>query len=148
MTGTNFSDWYRQDEGTVYTELAVNGLVTSSTQNVFWLLEEGTFDNGVLLRAGTVISGFDYFVKSLGSAVVDTSSIAATVGEYQKFAFTIKENDFAFTSTDNAIVIEDTAGAQPIITKLLLEATNTTYKKLTYYPKRLTNAQLQAVTEE
>jgi hypothetical protein len=63
-----------------------------------------------------------------------------------------KVNDFA-RSASGAAVVTDTSGTIPLVTQFSIgkNATNTeqpngTIRKIAYYPRRLSNAELQGIT--
>jgi hypothetical protein len=79
-----------------------------------------------------------------GGAIADGSN-AKMVGAYQV-------NNFAFSFNANS-VSTDTSGTIPVVRQMLIGSRsgatnflNGTIKKLAYYPLRVTNAQLQALT--
>ena len=86
MTGTNFSSWYRQDEGTLYADY-VSGNSTL-VQSVF-KIEDGSNSNVISLyndigSASTVIPGFE--VAYNGSTSVLTQHSASSSNSQHKFA--------------------------------------------------------------
>ena len=147
MTGTNFSSWYRQDEGTVFVEGG-----DTSRASILYTLDAGSlFTNGifgeidstgepgaVVWSGGTKVSDIDH------PAMFNPPSLAAA----------FKTNDFAIC-VDGQTVVTDTTGAMPSPANTLrigqrgsVGHVNGHIKKLAYYPKRLSNATLQALTEE
>jgi hypothetical protein len=152
MTGTNFSSWYRADRGTVYSE--ANRFSNAATFPAVFQIDDGTDSN----RINTEIRNTTGTV--FGSAVLNGSNVAglgsAAVGSsYAKLAFTFKVNDFAF-SHNGTTALTDTSGGVPVVNAALLGARravgvsqflNGTIKKLAFYPERLSDAQLQALTQ-
>jgi hypothetical protein len=156
ITGKNFSEWYRQDEGTFITKakydgIPISGLVnrtsfatfstenTVSSWNVWW--ESG----GGNLAAYVVESPQSTYQAVLTSGLISINQTKKTASAY-------KLNDFAFT-VDGASPSLDTSGTVPSNAKLFIGSLNGTswsldgtISQLTYYPKRLPNAQLQALT--
>ena len=151
MTGTNFSEWYRADEGTLYADYVATqtniGTVVSvaSTGNTNPL---GIFENwaGTNVRVGIPAVAF-----------LDSSGVAITANTQYKTAFAIKSGDFA--SSTNASTVQTSSGDYPSYVNNAISLTiggpssagsfqyvNSTIKKLAYYPARLTNEQLQALT--
>jgi hypothetical protein len=147
MTGTNFSSWYRADEGTVYAESAVIGLRPTSTGFVFSLANSAG-GNYMAIRFGSAISGSDFYVESNLTPQVDTGSFAITPNVFYKQASVYKLNDFGFVQ-NAATPFTDTSGLLANGVNSLNIGTNTysgTIKKIAFYPSRLSNAQLQALT--
>ncbi len=150
MTGANFSSWYRADEGTLYAEAnakssgalieANNG--ASSERLAISIDGPNSRLAAVDANAGTY---YAIFYSAAGSAPVNASN---------KGAFAYRVNDFAM-SANATTVATDTSGVVGNPTQLRIgssglgatgEYVNGTIKRLAYYPKRLTNAQLQSLT--
>jgi predicted hotdog family 3-hydroxylacyl-ACP dehydratase len=151
MTGANFSEWYRADEGTLFADYVATqtdiGTVVSvaSTGNTNPL---GIFENwgGANVRVGIPAVAF-----------LDSSGVAITANTQYKTAFAIKSGDFA--SSTNASTAQTSSGNYPSYVNNAISLTiggpsslgsfqyvNSTIKKIAYYPQRLTNTQLQALT--
>ena len=147
MTGANFSSWYDNAEGTLYGELSVLALRSDGSVSSALRVDDGTASNRYVLRFGTVITGADFFVNVNGSSVVDTNSVGVTANVNAKYSYAYKVNDFAFTQ-NAASPFTDTLGVLPSVNTLTFAGDffNGTIKKIAYYPVRLTNAQLQALT--
>ena len=147
ITGTNFSDFYNQTEGTFVMDLDYSG---------------GSPAPPVLFSAGTSFS--DTFYISQPSANLGLTLIEGGVSQYSgagiaapsdqfKLAIALKQDDMAFV-IDGGTVSTDTSGTIPTVTNLTLARASWTagnyacthIKSLTYYPRRLTNAQLQSLT--
>lgn len=145
MTGSNFSSWYRQDEGTLIIERADAAFNTTTIPSKFTISDDaGT--NRVDLRQGTVIAGVDMFVVNNGTTVVDTGSLAITKDVSYKAALAFKKDDFALV-LNGSTAITDTLGDLGAMTRMRLSSdVCSTYERITYYPKRLSNAKLQALT--
>jgi len=154
MTGTNFSDWYRQDEGTFYLE-AQSDAPTVSGGNRFFL-DVGASGNAIALLTGLISSGqAGLYVQANSSQqayIVPASSQLLSSG--QKVAGAYQTNSFQ-TANNGVLGIQDTSGIVPSVAIMYIGrvSTNTTsnylaghIKKLSYYPARLTNEQLQALT--
>jgi hypothetical protein len=144
MIGPNFSSWYNQGEGAFYVELipsalaAANGIVVNdnTTSNRIRLATTSTSDQCTITVTGTAQAVLDG-----GTPVANTT---------MKLAMAYQVNNFAL-SLGGASVATDTAGVIPVVTQLQIGAETTTignvrFKKAVYYPLRLTNAQLQALT--
>ncbi len=150
MTGTNFSSWYRADEGTVYFEsqtaqgnaATIYSFFGSNTNNRITT----NYLSSLRIESSTRINGvFE------GNAV--TASGTAPLNTFGKGASAYKVNDFGF-SWNGATTLTDTSTTLPEVILLSIGGVNAlsgnflngTIKRLTYYPARLTNAQLQAIT--
>lgn len=151
LAGVNFSSWYRQDEGTLFADYVVNGLSYSSqfyvasantgsgTSNVFGINSQATISQ----HRGLILDSSANIAVSLQ---LSSSSSA-------KAAFAARFNDFSFSLNGSASSV-DTLGSMPSPNTLSI---GTPYvggavggsghiKRIAYYPKRLTNAQLQSLT--
>lgn len=148
MTGTNFSTWYNAGEGTLYSEaklLAVPGgatypgIVKISTDSAnkigFWTIPAAT--------------SMYFSVSANNTSSADISVAQSPVSSFLKIAGVYKVNDFA-ASVNASTVGTDTSGIVPVVIKMDIgtydNIWNGTIKKIAYYPLRVTNAQLQALT--
>lgn len=151
MTGTNFSSWYNDSAGT----FAATYEASPNTFTSYLVASNGVtaqnschFDND---------GGNMRVVYYSGSSAVATLSLGAvgTVGTVNKVASAYAVNDFA-ASRNAGAVVTDTAGAVPVsVTQLNIGADpsgaatnvmNSHIRQITYYPGRLSNAQLQGLT--
>jgi hypothetical protein len=145
MTGTNFSSWYNASEGTLYVDgtpgsdvagyCDVN-VAASGNQNYIGILLVSTSNRNNVFTNGAIQAQMNV--------------TGATVGTPYKIAFAYRVNDFA-AAANAGTVLTDTAGTVPVVSQLNIGAAtgnrlNGPIRKLAYYPLRLTNAQLQAIT--
>jgi len=148
LTGTNFSSWYRADEGTVYTETFNAQTVPSGTFPGVWRMNDGANNNRISLY---ITSAATYVgVVRGGSAQGTTVNIITTANTSLKNAYVYKSKDLAM-STNAGTVATVSSGEIPILTQFLLSSGDEAgrqlwHKKIAYYPKRLTNAELQGLT--
>jgi len=156
MTGSNFSSWYRADEGTLYAEAqsaAINSVTTGSVDSTFACINDSTLSNNIAILRGDSGSALSRFsVITLGSVQVNIKQTALAANTFGKIAGCYKVNDFAM-SFNGASASTDTSGTIPTVTQMQIggfTATsgclNGTIKRIAYYPKRLSNSQLQAIT--
>ena len=148
MTGTNFSSWYNQGEGTLY----VNAL-TKSTQDGSGLL---TLDNGSAadyMRITRGFSKFEFLVSKLnGKQLYSVNNIITNVpfkgiASYKTNYITLSFNG-ASVLTDNSSLLRlpDAANRIRIGFGYYQTYLNGTISRLTYYPIQLTNQQLINLT--
>jgi hypothetical protein len=151
ITGTNFSSWYNQSEGTFIGDWFTNGSV--STQP--FLLEASDSGRSIIL----------YMIRSGGQSRVGQSG--ATVGgdfdlylgvladnQKAKLGLAYKKNDAAgvmnggtlSTDTQTGTITPDRLGIGNIGNVSGSHQPNGCIKRITYYPKRLTDTQLQLLT--
>lgn len=152
MTGANFSSWYNASEGTfvasfeaspnAYTTYlaASNGVVAQNSVHI-------DNDIGGNMRA-------PYYSGSSNVALLSLGAIG-TLNAVNKVATAYRVNDFA-ASRNGAAAVTDTAGAVPSgVDRLNIGAdpsgtavnvANTHIRTITYYPSRLSDAQLQTLS--
>jgi hypothetical protein len=148
ITGSNFSSWYNQTEGTVFAD--ANVLSTSKTNQVI-SFNNGTLNNRVELR---LVGGADTMrTDCVVSGVTKYSNQSfALTGQRRIGALAIKANDFRMQA--GASGISPASDAVPTVDRLYLNyATfagseiNGTIRRLTYWPTRLGNEVLQRITQ-
>ena len=148
MTGTNFSSWYNGAEGTAYTEAA--SLATAYLGAIVGF-SDGTINNRFSIRGMTASNqatslGIDSGV-SQWSLAFSSQTTAAT-----KFALGYKLDDIAFVR-DAATPLTDASALIPVVNQLRIGAEGTGtqgynghIRQIVYYPRRLTNSDLQTIT--
>jgi hypothetical protein len=150
MTGANFSDWYNPSQGTLYADVVFGGAV--ATGNSVAGITDGTLNNCLLTQYTTLTTR--NIVRALGAdQALLANNIVPVIGAPIKSAFAFTSNSFA-TSFNGQTVLIDTLGLMPTnVNQLyigsLFSASQTltgTIKKLSYYPARLSNEQLQSLT--
>jgi hypothetical protein len=150
MTGTNFSSWYNQAEGTFFAQFIPASSSFGANKNLF-LASDGTVNNyaGLRYTGSGAEPTFSVVVAGTAQAAMSTGTMVA--GTSYKMAGAYEANDFAVTR--NAGTVEtDTSGTVPVVTQAeigMLAGTSfstQTISKLAYYPLRVTNAQLQGLT--
>jgi hypothetical protein len=144
ITGTNFSSWYNQNEGTIiskhYTKYDSGGYVAYFNDGNDYRIATTDFSS----YQGLIIDG------GVSQANIDVG--APTISATNKIGLGYKVNDIAL-SLNGGSVATDTNGSIPTVTKLNFGARisdshiNSSIKQLAYYPTRLTNAQLQSLTQ-
>ena len=150
ITGTDFSEWYNQTEGAVYVEF--NGKNSPGARAL--AISDGTVDHLISFR---LLSGATNavvaYVGDGASAVQLPSPTTLVSGKFYKLVLGYKENDFAGSRDGEAVEI-NVSGSIPAVDRMNLGARysgnayylNGHIKRCSYYPNRLTNTQLQALT--
>jgi hypothetical protein len=149
MTGTNFSSWYNQSEGTFYTNYILLGLDPAYNNPSFYAYENN--QNYLAIFGYNPAYGWAQASNATAAGISLGGTIATNV-DY-KVSFGVKVNDFA-ASINGSTVSTDTSGNVPTVSQMFLGKRvensaahlNGTLKRFTFYPKRLTNAQLQTIT--
>ena len=150
MTGTNFSSWFNNAEGTVYCEATPAKLDANTSP--LWTM--GTTNTNFINCYASTARALYISVNNVN--VVDlspgTSINVFRAGVKSKVASAYKTNDCAAVVTGSSVVT-DTSNTLPIVTRLGIGQTPTadnfycgTITKLAYYPRRLTNEELQEMT--
>lgn len=145
MTGTNFSSWWNASTGT----FQANFRATLSGTRPVLSVDDNTANNRIELYTSTSSQKFTVTTSGAAQADITAGTASSTVINSQSAAY--GSNDFS-TSLNGAAAVTDTSGTIPVVTQLRIganQAGNTTavpIARLTYYPTRLTNAQLQALT--
>lgn len=157
MTGTNFSSWYRADEGTFY----VDWIAGQDTVfiNAFSI---GTTVNGESMAVRRGSSGNMAALVTNGGVVQANMTVISgepVSGTTYKVALGYQVNNFAATSNGNTAVNDASGTVSTNISTLVIgngwnsttgsvagEFLNSTIRKVAYYPLRIQNNQLQALT--
>ena len=145
MTGANFSSWYRQDEGTIAVESILRSVI--GTDAYVAAISGGNIDNTI--RLGHLTNGnarrLNVRVNAVNTVALDIFPASVPDVVYKQSA-SYKVNDFA-TSSNGSNVAKTATGAIPYnLDKLVIGASALYVRRIAYYPKRLTDAQLQALT--
>lgn len=142
------SPWYNAAEGTLVAEFSSSSTAGTTPSSVCGF-DDGSSNNRMYLHT---LSGRAYQVVSVGGGVAVNSDLgAAATNKTLKIASAFKENDFS-GSLAGATAVPDTNGAMPTVTKFNIgsrgsaDFLNGHVKSIRYYPKRLTNAELQELT--
>ena len=152
MTGTNFSDWYNQDAGTVYVSQKLRAVQDTSRNNLVYLINGGSqndyfYNPG---RGNTNIftfgdGGTNYSRFQDGTDSTDTKTA---------FAYDVSGDDFKAYYNGIEATNETTTNTPSATSHTQLDIGATAADKycghiqqFTYYPQRLTNTQLQNLTK-
>ena len=142
----DLGEWYNQSEGTLYVEAIPLGVPSG----IYACLNDGTLNNG--LQVDSVTAGNQLTLVAGGSTQVTATAVPTPLaGQVQKIAVAFRNDDFALCSNGGTVSL-DTVGTLPTMTRLsLMSATiggqsNAHFRMIKYYPRRLTDAELQALT--
>jgi hypothetical protein len=155
ITGKNFSEWYRPDEGTFITKAKYDGIPISGLANRASFATISTEGTIASWTAWWDSGNYAVYVvenpQNTYQAILTSGLIS--INQTKKTASAYKLNDFAFTA-DGASPSLDTSGTVPSNAQLFIGSLNGTawhldgtISRLTYFPKRLPNEQLQALTK-
>ena len=150
MVGTNFSSWYNQSEGAMV--CSSDSPQTTTTAAMNWYLTNTATDNTMFNRKN--------LANTLSNAVVVgnvaqgdvTSGTTISANAVVQSAFSYKLNDLAI-SVNGASIGSDNLANIPTVEKLFLgsnavagQLLNGHIQSIRYYPRRLANGDLQALT--
>jgi hypothetical protein len=155
MTGSRFSSWYSQNQGTVYCE-ATDYPYASSTSRAYYQIFNTSLPNTNFIRqwiwsgGPTVLSNSVY---SSDSGPVSADFSTGLLAGPKKSAVGIKRDDYARSVSGGSVSI-DASGTLPVELNEMsigqslsgLLTLNGHIKRLTYWPARLSNTTLQALT--
>lgn len=149
MTGANFSSWYRQDEGA----FAVTATPQTATAALIQPLVQA--DDGAanarhfIYRLSTSnLMQLSTFNEGEAQAIFNTPALVG--GSTGMFAYAYKTDSFAGGANGGATLTDNT-GTVPAVTQFRIGSDvnprflNGHIKRISYYPKRLTNAQIQSL---
>ena len=152
MTGTNFSDWYNQDAGTVYVSQKLRAVQDTTRNNLVYLINGGGGNDYFYnpSRGNTNIFAFgdggtNYSRFQDGTNSIDTKTA---------FAYDVSGDDFKPYYNGIESTTETTTNTPSITSHTQLDIGATSgfkycghIQQFTYYPRRLTNTQLQNLTK-
>ena len=148
IVAPNFAPWYNQSEGTFVFEGTVLGATGFSWPVV---ASDNTAANRLgMYRSGIAVAGF-IIASNVTQMEVATTSVVANVPF--KIGVTAQANSGNFSFNGN-IASTDTTITMPVVNKISLgssasgtsEYLNGHIRSIRYYPVRLSNTQLQALT--
>ena len=152
MTGTNFSSWFNAAEGTLLAQVIYGADVNCKTA----FINNGAYTNLFSMQREASLDRWQVDVFSGGSrqALLTFATNSAAINSVSKCASAYKVNDFS-GSVNGGTVVTDTSGLVPVsMDRLALgrdnvgsaEFLNGWLQRISYYPVRNTNSQLQALT--
>jgi hypothetical protein len=150
MTGANFSDWYNATEGTLYAEYQV----TAGTNQRAFTVSDGTLSNVMnILVTNASGNGSSFAVTTAGSLVASVpTNLATQSATLYKVAGAYKTNDVN-GARNGTVGTTDTSAAIPTVDRALIGAggaasqfLNGHIRQIAFYPRRLANSELQAIT--
>ena len=153
MIGTNFSSWYRQDEGSFVLKYVENGNNSSAT--------------GLTVNDGTTTNRISFFADGSGGTPVEPTFVvvsgnatqalivgsAPAINTVAQSALGYKVNSFV-SIMNGSVINSDVVGIVPLVTQMQIgnqlnsSFANRSIKRLTYFPQRLDNAELVEMTEQ
>ena len=141
------SPWYNATEGTVYAE-ALTIKPTASGSAIVVEVNDTTLANRNIIFYNSAVIQVRTTVNNVIQVNIDQ---AYTPNQIDKLAYAIKTNDFAF-ARNGAIVGTDAIGFVPTVSRMDIAGNtgsanlNGHIRRISYFPRRLSNAELQAIT--
>jgi hypothetical protein len=161
ITGKNFREWYRQDEGSVYADTKINGVQTTRYDRLWSITNANLNIEGISLSVSG--PGGNFYVMEISVTNSATGQVDGTLPETAftaprlKSVFALKQNNCAGASNGQQRFVDSIVDLSLFTTpvdRLLIgqpqrfQGTSCmTISRLSYYPKRLPDAQLQALTK-
>ena len=159
ITGTDFSGFYNQSEGSTVADFDVIGenTATAGSFGMVYQLDDNTLNNRIVnigyeTSAGPTNLGPGIFVSTGGAAQANLYGSDQPVNAQVKCGFGWKANDFAL-SVNGSAVVTDASGTVPTVTQLNLGRRltdgylNGHISRLRYYAIRLPNRLLIAKSQ-
>ena len=152
--GAGSSDLINSTEGVLYAEIAALNSVTSPSSYI--TISDGTYNNraSIFFSSGAT-NQIRTFLRVGGASQIDVSNNVSDVTDFNKIAFSYKENNFK-VYINGALVSTDTSGSvwsSDTITKLSFSEINTSVgsfqgktKCLAVFKEALTDAELTCLT--
>jgi hypothetical protein len=154
ITGSNFSSWYRQDEGSYFTISRSNyGTHPPGTRAGVFYSSSGSTVNYISLAKNSNSSTYSSYIQS--NDLIQTTVVSNSTISLQKFkaAFRYSFNNFAVSYDGIPPLVDITVITPTTLDRLWIGRGidggwwyNGTISRLTYFPKRLPDQQLQALT--
>jgi hypothetical protein len=154
MTGTNFSSWYNQSEGTIVVEC--NQVAGANSTSLPYAISDNTFNNSMYgnYASGNSFRGANLVVGGTGQPDVIATFSVANVAVPIKNAFAYAVNNFG-ESLGGQAARTDTVGVVNTASNRMYLGSNWSgsgnylnghLRNISYYPVRWANAQLPSLT--
>jgi hypothetical protein len=156
MEGDNFSDWYNQSEGSIFMQSSLLDVGNTGGKVLWSINQDGGFGEGFYMvneNNQTSITINAFYGGSSQAQFGGPTGI--TTNQYHKIIFSYQENNVN-ACFDGTLGIADTSVGIATVGRLvignnawgnILNPGDCHISQFTYYPTRLTNAQLQTLTK-
>jgi hypothetical protein len=148
ITGTNFSSWYRQDEGTVYSEYRDLGAGANRSP---YFVNDNTISN----RIGFFINGTTTINHRVVASNVQANpgNLSTTLNIRNRHAIAVAVGS-SNAASNGVLSTSSSPASMPSVNRLdigagpgtALDWINAPVARLTYWPQRLPNNTLEAIT--
>ena len=151
ITGSNFSSWYNQTEGTVFAEYRLPAAGIGIVN-----IDDGTSNNVIPVFVASAVlqaASANALVAGVNSGRLDSGG-SFVANSLVRCAYAIKVADRALSANGATATTSATPSAMPVVTQLQIQGATAftsgkggTIKRLTYWPVRLANTTLQQITQ-
>jgi hypothetical protein len=153
ITGSNFSSWYNQTEGTVFSDCVSTHSASQVLVNI-GATAANTGASSIAVASNLDSSQKRVRVRDAASASQASLALgASSSGSRTRIAAAIKADDFA-ASLDGGAAVTDTTGTVPTVALMEIGSAPSgvnlgtqLHRRLTYWPTRLSNTTLQQITQ-
>jgi len=155
ISGSNFSSWYNQSEGTVFAESKVQDFTATNFPRIASLDRGDGSANFAAIVRSSAINKVEYSVfAGTGQAVGLQPPSTFTSGSSFRAAGIYKVDDFIAAANGTLSPVDTTGSVPTSLTTLGIGMQgngtlhyNGTIRRLTYFPDRLEDSVLQAITQ-
>lgn len=151
ITGTNFSSWYNQLEGTVFFQAETS----EATGNPYILaINDGTNSNRFEFRRIGANNNSGLFAQTSSVNIINTGLAGAwTANSVARYAAALSQSSACHALNGTLTANVTPSGTFPVVTQALIGSTtagsavNRPIRRITFWPQRLPNSTLQALTQ-
>ena len=153
ISGTKFTSWYNQTEGTLYSKSKITSYPSVTSTSTFWGVANtvgGINNNRISIQLSPSTYNYRPIIYTNGTSVYGTN-LTSTQSQYiswNSITISYNRND-CITSINGKLNQKDNIVDIPSTNIFFINATNHSFllSRFTYYPKRLPDSQLQALTK-
>jgi hypothetical protein len=149
ISGSNFSGWFNQTEGSLCARFLLSQI---SNTPLLADVNDSSTANRFALAMSTGRNGQLFVNTASTSQGTTTTTNAANIGALASLAFAYKADDCNVVLNGGSVAT-DTSVSLPVVNNLFIgfrtsnQYLNSSISRLTYWPTRLPNSTLQAVTQ-
>jgi len=157
VTGTNFSRWYKQSQGTIVMDAQVQKGWKSGTWDRLYQVDDGSTGNSIRLTSSAGNEFFyGYSSSDLSGGDLDIPSTSGDIisgGEIFRTGLGIKQDDFAYSFDGNTIRTDTSVDLPVDADRIRLGSLDGStpwtgwIRRFRYYNKRQPNTKLQSLTD-
>ena len=145
MTGTNFSSWYNATSGAILAR-SRQSVITGTRPSIY--ISDGTANNIISLR-GLAANPELYIKATTDQAQIDAGTLTANSSFGLVGAWT---TDNCAAAINGGSAVTDASATIPTVDRMLIGSDGTNYlngqvERISYWPQRLINAEVQAFSK-